>query len=89
MATPSRILMSSIYDENDPDRCQLLSVFLVLNYVGINLASLNSCLTPVALFVVSERFQTCFKACLCSWRQPLDEVLRDDTRKSLRDRTGE
>ncbi|XP_061649094.1 endothelin receptor type B-like isoform X1 [Phyllopteryx taeniolatus] len=57
----SRILTSSIYDENDPNRCQLLSVFLVLNYVGINLASLNSCLTPVALFVVRERFQTCFK----------------------------
>lgn len=37
------------------------SVFLVLDYCGINMASLNSCINPIALFVVSQRFQRCFK----------------------------
>ncbi|CAG05905.1 unnamed protein product, partial [Tetraodon nigroviridis] len=57
----SRILKLTIYDERDPGRCQLLSVFLVLDYCGINMASLNSCINPIALFVVSKRFQRCFK----------------------------
>lgn len=37
------------------------SVFLVLDYFGLNMASLNSCINPIALFVVSKRFQRCFK----------------------------
>uniref|UniRef100_A0A674P5U4 Endothelin receptor type B n=1 Tax=Takifugu rubripes TaxID=31033 RepID=A0A674P5U4_TAKRU len=63
----SRILKSTIYDEKDPSRCQLLSIFLVLDYFGLNMASLNSCINPIALFVVSKRFQRCFKVgCLCT-----------------------
>uniref|UniRef100_A0A674MNM8 Endothelin receptor type B n=1 Tax=Takifugu rubripes TaxID=31033 RepID=A0A674MNM8_TAKRU len=60
----SRILKSTIYDEKDPSRCQLLSIFLVLDYFGLNMASLNSCINPIALFVVSKRFQRCFKCSL-------------------------
>lgn len=41
------------------------SVFLVLDYCGINMASLNSCINPIALFVVRKRFQRCFKVSRC------------------------
>lgn len=37
------------------------SFFLVLDYIGINMASMNSCINPIALYVVSKKFQTCFK----------------------------
>lgn len=37
------------------------SIFLVLDYFGITMASLNSCINPIALFVVSKKFQRCFK----------------------------
>uniref|UniRef100_A0A3Q3XIZ3 Endothelin receptor type B n=1 Tax=Mola mola TaxID=94237 RepID=A0A3Q3XIZ3_MOLML len=82
----SRILKLTIYDEKDPRRCQLLSIFLVLDYFGINMASLNSCINPIALFVVSKRFQRCFKACLCSWCLPLQAVTRDEVQSVLRSR---
>ncbi|KAG7282900.1 hypothetical protein CRUP_018400 [Coryphaenoides rupestris] len=58
----SRILKLTIYDPTDPNRCQLLSVFLVLDYFGINMASLNSCINPIALYLVSRRFKKCFKS---------------------------
>ncbi|KAG6930523.1 endothelin receptor type B [Chelydra serpentina] len=57
----SRILKLTIYDQRDPNRCELLSFFLVLDYIGINMASLNSCINPIALYLVSKRFKTCFK----------------------------
>ncbi|XP_067890456.1 endothelin receptor type B-like [Heterodontus francisci] len=77
----SRILMKIFYDEYDPNRCELLSFFLVMNYIGINMASLNSCINPIALYFVSKRFKNCFQSCLCCWFQrktmmhvlPLDE----------------
>lgn len=37
------------------------SAFLILDYFGINMASLNSCVNPIALYVVSKRFKRCFK----------------------------
>ncbi|XP_041699576.2 endothelin receptor type B-like [Coregonus clupeaformis] len=70
----SRILKLTIYDEKDPKRCQLLSGFLVLDYIGINMASLNSCINPIALYMVSKRFKTCFKKCIRCWCIP-PEVL--------------
>ncbi|KAM9851234.1 endothelin receptor type B [Aulostomus maculatus] len=73
----SRILKSTIYDEKDLNRCQLLSVFLILDYFGINMASLNSCINPIALYIVSKRFKRHFKACLCSWRP--QTVSRDES----------
>lgn len=48
------------------------SIFLVLDYFGINMASLNSCINPIALFVVSKRFQRCFKVkCAAIHRAPV------------------
>ncbi|KAI4889639.1 hypothetical protein NFI96_020108, partial [Prochilodus magdalenae] len=58
----SRILKLTIYDEKDPGRCDLLSAFLVLDYVGINMASLNSCINPIALYAVSKRFKKHFQS---------------------------
>lgn len=97
----SRILKLTIYDEKDPNRCELLrygrqymsdsaqsrldhlvkklftlqrgrgrrlmsrcnpfSFFLVLDYIGINMASVNSCINPIALYMVSKRFKNCFR----------------------------
>ncbi|XP_029458903.1 endothelin receptor type B [Rhinatrema bivittatum] len=65
----SRILKLTIYDEKDPNRCDLLSFFLIMDYIGINMASLNSCINPIALYLVSTRFKNCFKSCLCCWCQ--------------------
>ncbi|KAM9342270.1 endothelin receptor type B-like [Pholidichthys leucotaenia] len=83
----SRILKLTVYDEKDPNRCQLLSIFLVLDYFGINMASLNSCINPIALYIVSKRFKRCFKACLCSWRLPLQAVTHDEAQSVLKSRT--
>ncbi|XP_018583929.1 endothelin receptor type B-like isoform X2 [Scleropages formosus] len=64
----SRILKRTIYDQNDPNRCELLSFLLVMDYIGINLASLNSCINPVALYFVSQRFKNCFQASGFHWK---------------------
>ncbi|XP_072300687.1 endothelin receptor type B [Eucyclogobius newberryi] len=82
----SRILKKTIYDQKDPNRCQLLSVFLVLDYFGINMASLNSCINPIALYIVSKRFKRCFKASLCSWCLPLQAVTCDEVQSVLKSR---
>ncbi|RVE57929.1 hypothetical protein OJAV_G00204170 [Oryzias javanicus] len=82
----SRILKSTMYDEKDPDRCQLLSIFLILDYFGINMASLNSCINPIALYIVSKRFKRSFKACLCSWRLPFQADTHDEAQAVLKSR---
>nr|XP_020008352.1 endothelin B receptor [Castor canadensis] len=69
----SRILKLTLYDQNDPNRCELLSFLLVLDYIGINMSSLNSCINPIALYLVSKRFKNCFKSCLCCWCQSFEE----------------
>ena len=46
------------------------SFFLVLDYIGINMASLNSCINPIALYMVSKRFKSCFRV-----RQDTESVL--------------
>lgn len=33
----------------------------MLDYIGINMASVNSCINPIALYMVSKRFKSCFK----------------------------
>lgn len=43
------------------DPVSLFSFFLVLDYIGINMASVNSCINPIALYMVSKRFKSCFK----------------------------
>ncbi|XP_065412333.1 endothelin receptor type B-like isoform X3 [Chrysemys picta bellii] len=57
----SRILKKTIYDQTDPNRCELLSFLLVMDYFGINMASLNSCINPIALYFVSRKFKNCFQ----------------------------
>ncbi|XP_067897392.1 endothelin receptor type Aa [Heterodontus francisci] len=61
----SRILKKTIYKENDLNRCELLNFLLVLDFIGLNLATLNSCINPIALYFVSKKFKNCFQSCLC------------------------
>ncbi|XP_040001841.1 endothelin receptor type Aa [Xiphias gladius] len=62
-----RILKKMVYFEKDRRRCELLSFLLVMDYVGINLATVNSCINPIILYFVSKKFKNCFKSCLCCW----------------------
>ncbi|XP_078402076.1 endothelin receptor type B-like [Cetorhinus maximus] len=80
----SGILMKIFYNEHDPNRCELLSFLLVMNYIGINMASLNSCINPIALYFVSKRFKNCFQSCLCCWfpRKTMMHVLPLDEKQS-------
>ncbi|MED6278970.1 hypothetical protein CHARACLAT_029674 [Characodon lateralis] len=43
------------------------SFLLVLDYLSINLATINSCINPIILYFVSKKFKNCFKSCLCCW----------------------
>ncbi|XP_069487344.1 endothelin-1 receptor [Ambystoma mexicanum] len=61
----SRLLKRTVYNEKDIDRCDLLSFLLVLDYVGLSLATVNSCINPIALYFVSKKFKNCFQSCLC------------------------
>lgn len=63
----SRILKKMIYHQGDRTRCDLLSFLLVLDYFGISLATINSCINPIILYFVSKKFKNCFKSCLCCW----------------------
>uniref|UniRef100_UPI0037E8053F endothelin receptor type Aa n=1 Tax=Semicossyphus pulcher TaxID=241346 RepID=UPI0037E8053F len=63
----SRIIKKMVYLPNDKRRCELLSFLLIMNYVGMNLATINSCINPIILYFVSKKFKNCFKSCLCCW----------------------
>ncbi|XP_012686742.1 endothelin receptor type Aa [Clupea harengus] len=63
----SRILKKMVYQENDTGRCDLLNFLLIMDYLGINLAKVNSCINPIILYFVSKKFKNCFKSCLCCW----------------------
>ncbi|XP_059198231.1 endothelin receptor type Aa [Centropristis striata] len=63
----SRILKKMVYSQDDKMRCELLNFLLVMDYLGINLATINSCINPIILFFVSKKFKNCFKSCLCCW----------------------
>ncbi|XP_061784451.1 endothelin receptor Ba [Nerophis lumbriciformis] len=80
----SRILKLTIYDEKDPNRCELLSFFLVLDYIGINMASVNSCINPIALYMVSKRFKSCFRSCLCCWCLPAEMLMMDEKQSCMK-----
>lgn len=41
------------------------SFLLVLDYLSINLATVNSCINPIILYFVSKKFKNCFKVGLC------------------------
>ncbi|KPP75662.1 endothelin B receptor-like [Scleropages formosus] len=85
----SRILKLTIYNEKDPKRCDLLSFFLILDYIGINMASVNSCINPIALYMVSKRFKNCFRACLCCWCMSPEVVLPDEKPSGMKSRVSE
>ncbi|GLD75485.1 endothelin-1 receptor-like protein [Lates japonicus] len=57
----SRLLKWTIYKPHDVNRCDLLNFLLVLDYFGINMATINSCINPIILFFVSKKFKNCFK----------------------------
>ncbi|XP_019379371.1 PREDICTED: endothelin B receptor [Gavialis gangeticus] len=80
----SRILKLTIYDQRDPNRCELLSFFLIMDYIGINMATLNSCINPIALYLVSKRFKNCFKSCLCCWCQSKDLLSLEEKQSCLK-----
>ncbi|XP_057714396.1 endothelin receptor Ba isoform X2 [Corythoichthys intestinalis] len=80
----SRILKRTIYDEKDPNRCELLSFFLVLGHIGINMASVNSCINPIALYMVSKRFKNCFRSCLCCWCLPAEMLIMDEKQSCMK-----
>ncbi|KAM3864936.1 endothelin receptor type Aa [Diretmus argenteus] len=63
----SRILKKMVYYQNDVERCALLDFLLVLDYLSINLVTVNSCINPIILYFVSKKFKNCFKSCLCCW----------------------
>ncbi|KPP66622.1 Endothelin-1 receptor-like [Scleropages formosus] len=63
----SRILKKMGYAEDDTSRCDFLAFLLVLDYFGMNLATVNSCINPIILYFVSKKFKNCFKSCLCCW----------------------
>lgn len=42
----------------------IFSFLLVLDYLGINLATINSCINPIVLYFVSKKFKNCFKVSL-------------------------
>ncbi|KAL6481525.1 hypothetical protein MHYP_G00096050 [Metynnis hypsauchen] len=83
----SRILKLTIYNEEDPNRCELLSFFLVLDYIGINMASVNSCINPIALYMVSKRFKSCFRSCLCCWCLPPEMLAMDEKQSCIKLKT--
>ncbi|XP_010886601.2 endothelin receptor type Aa [Esox lucius] len=63
----SRLLKKLVYNQGDTGRCELLSFLLVLDYLSINLATVNSCINPIILYFISKKFKNCFKSCLCCW----------------------
>uniref|UniRef100_A0A4W6FBT8 Endothelin-1 receptor n=1 Tax=Lates calcarifer TaxID=8187 RepID=A0A4W6FBT8_LATCA len=78
----SRLLKWTIYKPHDVKRCDLLNFLLVLDYFGINMATINSCINPIILFFVSKKFKNCFKVKItkysctlwlsvcCRWQTP-------------------
>ncbi|XP_037118558.1 endothelin receptor type Aa [Syngnathus acus] len=63
----SRILKKTVYSQYDQTRCELFNFLLVMDYLSINLATINSCINPIILYFVSKKFKNCFKSCLCCW----------------------
>ncbi|XP_016087483.1 endothelin-1 receptor-like isoform X2 [Sinocyclocheilus grahami] len=57
----SRLLKKMVYAPNDERRCGLLNFLLIMDYLGINLATVNSCINPIILYFVSKKFKNCFK----------------------------
>ncbi|OCT95493.1 endothelin receptor type B [Xenopus laevis] len=80
----SRILRFTFYDEKDAKRCEFLSFLLLLDYIGINMGNLNSCINPIALYLVSTRFRNCFKSCLFCWCQSKEMLSLEDKHSCMK-----
>ncbi|KAF7710090.1 endothelin receptor type Aa [Silurus meridionalis] len=65
----SRILKKLMPGPDDENRCEQYSFLLILDYIAINMASINSCINPIILYFVSKKFKNCIKSCLCCWRR--------------------
>ncbi|XP_070613877.1 endothelin-1 receptor [Erythrolamprus reginae] len=61
----SQILRKTKHNEDYPNRCEFYRFLLILDYISINLATINSCINPIALYFVSKKFKNCFQSCLC------------------------
>ncbi|XP_062852295.1 endothelin receptor type Aa [Trichomycterus rosablanca] len=70
----SRILKKMVYDPLDEKRCEMFNFLLILDHLGINLATVNSCINPIILYFVSKKFKNCFKSCLCCWCYSKNQV---------------
>ncbi|XP_051982818.1 endothelin receptor type B-like [Xyrauchen texanus] len=70
----SRLLKKMVYVPNDERRCDLLNFLLIMDYFGLNLATVNSCINPIILYFVSKKFKNCFKSCLCCWCYTKNQV---------------
>ncbi|KAF4090707.1 hypothetical protein AMELA_G00055340 [Ameiurus melas] len=71
----SRILKKLVPNPRDENRCDLYSILLILDYLAINLITINSCINPIILYFVSKKFKNCFKSCLCCcWRRSMNQV---------------
>ncbi|XP_056586897.1 endothelin receptor type Aa [Triplophysa dalaica] len=70
----SRLLKKTVYVANDERRCELLNFLLIMDYFGLNLATVNSCINPILLYFVSKKFKNCFKSCLCCWCYTKNQV---------------
>ncbi|KAM7376962.1 hypothetical protein PAMA_013646 [Pampus argenteus] len=57
----SRLMKWTAYKSHDAHRCDLLNFLLVLDYLSINMATINSCINPIILYFVSKKFKNCFK----------------------------
>ncbi|XP_072267041.1 endothelin receptor type B [Pyxicephalus adspersus] len=79
-----RMIKFIFYDAEDVNRCDLFSFLLLLNYVGINMANLNSCINPIALYLVSSKYKNCFKSCLCCWCQPRELSNMEDKQSCIK-----
>ncbi|TKS93249.1 Endothelin-1 receptor [Collichthys lucidus] len=64
----SRILKRTVYKPHDVQRCELLNFLLVLDYFSINMTTINSCINPIILYLVSKKFKNCFKYAASSQR---------------------
>ncbi|KAG7333721.1 hypothetical protein KOW79_002128 [Hemibagrus wyckioides] len=70
----SRLLKKLLPNPRDENRCELYSFLLVLDYLAINLVTINSCINPIILYIVSKKFKHCFKSCLCCWLTSKNQV---------------
>ncbi|KAL7983893.1 hypothetical protein Chor_000769, partial [Crotalus horridus] len=74
---------------NDHLKQNRINFLLVMNYIGINMASLNSCINPIALYLVSKRFKNCFKSCLCCWCYSKDMLSLEEKQSCLKFRAND